>query len=61
MVARRVAEATLVPVLVAEMGQAFAELGRAEPLITEVSNSDSDPALSIARARVAPGVTSRLG
>lgn len=27
--------------------------------ITEVSNSDDDPALSIARARVAPGVTTR--
>jgi mannose-6-phosphate isomerase-like protein (cupin superfamily) len=27
--------------------------------ITEVSNSDADPGLSIARARVAPGVTTR--
>jgi mannose-6-phosphate isomerase-like protein (cupin superfamily) len=27
--------------------------------ITEISNSDDDPALSIARARVAPGVTTR--
>jgi mannose-6-phosphate isomerase-like protein (cupin superfamily) len=28
--------------------------------ITEVSNSDDDPDLSIARARVEPGVTTRL-
>jgi mannose-6-phosphate isomerase-like protein (cupin superfamily) len=27
--------------------------------ITEISNSDDDPALSIARARVLPGVTTR--
>jgi mannose-6-phosphate isomerase-like protein (cupin superfamily) len=30
-----------------------------ECFITEVSNSDDDPELSIARARVAPGVTTR--